>query len=230
MLLYYITDRTQFPGSEAKRREQLLDKIAEAANCGVNYIQLREKDLPIREFEQLARRAVDIVQRANATRSAVQPLPATALLINSRIDIALAVGADGVHLTSTDIAASEARAIWPKSATPGRNPVVGVSCHTATEVSRAAAHGADFAVFAPVFGKVQTGASGVGLSALREAVGVISKPDRRVEAGDNRVTIPVLALGGVTADNAQACLAAGAAGIAGIRLFQQGNISDIRSL
>ncbi|HYA23211.1 MAG TPA: thiamine phosphate synthase, partial [Terriglobales bacterium] len=68
MLLYYITDRTQFPGDEHARRNALLNKIAEAAACGVDYIQLREKDLPTRELESLAHAAVRAVQQTPEAR------------------------------------------------------------------------------------------------------------------------------------------------------------------
>ena len=111
MLLYYITDRTQFPGDETSRRRQLLDKIAEAARCGVDYVQLREKDLSARELESLAREAV---QRTRET--------GTALLINSRTDVAIAVGAAGVHLRGDDISPDVVRDIWPRSMT---RPIIG---------------------------------------------------------------------------------------------------------
>src|SRR5262245_48334885 len=94
LLLYYITDRAQFPGDEPGRTKQLLDKITEAARSGVDYIQLREKDLSSRHLEQLARAAT---QRVCASGSKSR------LLINSRSDVALAVGARGVHLQSRDI-------------------------------------------------------------------------------------------------------------------------------
>jgi thiamine-phosphate pyrophosphorylase len=87
---------------------------------------------------------------------------------------------------------------------------VGVSCHTPAEVAKAAAQGADFAVFGPVFEKKSAQPS--GLDALREAC---------------RERIPVLALGGITLENAESCVRSGAAGIAGIRLFQENAISDV---
>ena len=203
MLLYYITDRSQFPGDEATRRLRLLDKIAEAARCGVDFIQLREKDLSARDLESLARAVRELRTENRQLR--------TALLINSRTDIALAVGADGVHLRSDDILPSQTRAIWAQRE-PGRvvRETVGVSCHTPTEVARAAADHADFAVFGPIFGKQGAPTARVtGLEALREAC---------------QEKIPVLALGGITLENAQACLQAGAAGVAGIRLFQENDI------
>lgn len=208
MLLYYITDRKQFPGPEPRRRELLLAKISEAACAGVDYVQLREKDLPARELESLAREAVRLVCETRNVKHE------TRLLINSRSDIALAAGADGVHLPSNDITASEARAIWSSVLARNvkrvtRNVIIAVSCHSTEEVRLAETEGADFAVFGPVFEKVGTPFH-VGLDALRAACQVGS--------------IPVLALGGVTIHNARSCLEAGAAGIAAIRLFQENEI------
>ena len=87
MLLYYISDRTQFSGPESFRRERLLEKIAEAARCGVDYIQLREKDLPARQLEALAGEAVRAIEE-NGQRKTGKREPGTCLLINSRTDIA----------------------------------------------------------------------------------------------------------------------------------------------
>jgi thiamine-phosphate pyrophosphorylase len=219
LLLYYITDRRQFPGDEQARRRELLLRISSAARLGVDYIQLREKDLSIRELEFLARDAVRCVRENSAT---------TKLLINSRTDVALAVGTDGVHLTSTDISASDARAIWfsgNKKRETG-NGLFGVSCATPEAVRLAESHGADFAVIAPIFEKHGATSTPLGLNALRAAAGVNVPIDRRVEAGDNRRHLPVLALGGVTLENASECIRAGAAGIAAIRLFQLGNLAE----
>ncbi len=107
-LLYYITDRTQFPGDDHDRRRALLAKIVEAACVNVDYIQLREKDLVARELENLARECVEIIQRLRTENRELR----TRLLINSRTDVALAVGADGVHLRSGDVSPSTARSIW----------------------------------------------------------------------------------------------------------------------
>ena len=201
MLLYYITDRTQFPGDETFRRRQLLDRIAEAARCGVDYVQLREKDLSARELESLAREAVTSISLATSNRQ-----PKTGLLINTRTDVAIAVGAAGVHLRSDDVSPDVIRDIWPQSFI---RPIIGVSCHSESDVARA--RGADFAVFAPVFEKHDAPAMApTGIDSLRAAC---------------RHNIPVLALGGVTLSNTRACLDAGSAGIAGIRLFQQGDLA-----
>src|SRR5450432_3909280 len=121
-LLYYITDRTAFPGDDPTRRRRLLEKIAEAARAEVDYIQLREKDLPTRELESLAREAVQVIAQVRTEN----PQLRTALLINSRTDIAFAAGADGVHLQSNDISPKEAISIWRKApvgtAAQGRPP------------------------------------------------------------------------------------------------------------
>jgi len=220
-LLYYITDRSQFRGDELARRRALLAKIGEAARAGVDYIQLREKDLRVRELETLASDALSAMRNSAPLRTANRGLSTgpelrTRLLINSRTDVALAVGADGVHLRADDVAPHEARRVFeafaPQPLTTDHF-LVAASCHTAADVFRAEAEKADFAVFAPVFGK--RGAPETppaGLAALQEAC---------------RAKIRVLALGGVTIDNAASCLNAGAAGVAGIRLFQENKIEDV---
>jgi thiamine-phosphate pyrophosphorylase len=208
LLLYYITDRKQFPGDEPARRQILLDKIAEAVASGVDFIQLREKDLSGRELESLAQAAVRILRESPG-----QQTPKTRLLINSRVDVAIACGADGVHLRSDDISIKDVRYIWTSAENSAESsPLVSVSCHTTAEVACAASHGADFVVFAPVFEKKDMPqASPAGIEALRDA---------------SRHRIPVLALGGVNLENARFCIEAGAAGIAGIRLFQERKIAE----
>lgn len=213
MILYYITDRTQLGDDEFARRERLLGRIAQAAAAGIDYVQLRERDLTGRELERLA---TDVVAAVRGSK--------TKLLINSRVDVALAAGAEGVHLRSTDIAASEARAIWAKSAGTARC-VIGVSCHSLAEVLNAEAHGADFAVFGPVFGKKGSSEPPVGAEGIASVVHRGGPIDKKVEAGRS-LRMPVIALGGITIENAAECMREGAAGIAGIRLFQEGDVTD----
>src|SRR6201993_2217673 len=138
-LLYYITDRAAFPGDESTRRRRLLEKIREAAKAGVDYIQLREKDLPTRDLESLAREAVAILEQLRTENRELR----TALLINSRTDIALAVGADGVHLRSEDVSPEEVREVCgagaPARELSPRAPLIAVSCHSPAEVAQAAA-------------------------------------------------------------------------------------------
>jgi len=205
LLLCYITDRTKFPGDENARQHALLQKIGAASRAGVDLIQLREKDLSGRKLEALALSAIRGV-RENSSE------PATRLLINSRSDIALACGADGVHLRSEDLSPLDVRKTWTDAGNSS-GPLVSVSCHTVAEVARAASAGADFAVFAPVFEKNDSsGTKAAGLDQLREAC---------------RQKIPVLALGGITLENAAVCIQAGAAGIAAIRLFQENDVAKV---
>jgi thiamine-phosphate pyrophosphorylase len=212
--LYYITDRTAFPGDELSRRRRLLEKLAEAARTGVDYIQLREKDLLARDLEQLGREAVNVLKQVRTENKKLE----TSLLINSRVDVALAVQADGVHLRSNDLSANEVRAIWEKGGpavlkSASGTAVVGVSCHSIREVAQAASRGATFAVFGPVFEKKDSPATiPAGWDALQNAA---------------KENIPVFALGGITLENARSCLEAGASGIAGIRLFQENSIASV---
>jgi len=198
VLLYYITDRTQFTRTEEERRERLLEKIAQAASCGIDFVQLREKDLSTHELEHLARAAREKISSAG-----------TRLLINSRTDVALAVAADGVHLRSKDLSPAEVRRIW-RLAGRKTDPIMTVSCHTEAEVVAAKEKGADFVVFGPVFEKKESSeVLANGLEQLRVACSH---------------GIPILALGGVTLGNARECVDAGVAGVAGVRLFQEGDV------
>ena len=225
-LLYYITDRKAFPEDELSRRRRLLEKIAEAAQAGIDYIQLREKDLSTRDLESLARDAVRTIREVQQLNSDGRP-PDPALLINSRVDAAIASEADGVHLRSEDISPEDVRKTWvcgegtafdrlragSARELSSRIPLIGVSCHSPEEVAQAAANGATFAVFAPVFEKKDAPEmQPIGLAQLKQAC---------------RANIPVLALGGVTLSNARSCFEAGAAGIAAIRLFQENDIAEV---
>jgi len=209
LLLCYITDRTQFPGDEASRRARLLKKICEAAEVGIDYIQLREKDLGTRHLEALSHEALEIVQQL-PRRTENRELK-TKLLINSRPDVAIAVSADGVHLPANDLSPKEVRRAC--GARIAARLTITQSCHSPEEVQRAAENAADLAIFAPVFEKKSApGTNPTGLEALRAAC---------------EHKIPVLALGGVTLENAAECLRAGAAGIAAIRLFQDQDLAEV---
>ncbi|HWF05138.1 MAG TPA: thiamine phosphate synthase [Candidatus Angelobacter sp.] len=212
--LYYITHRYLFPGDAVAQERQLLAKIGECAAAGVDLIQLREKDLSTRALEELAGKAVAALGNS-----------ATRLLINSRTDVAMACGADGVHLPANDLPASEVRAVITRSALTRTTlaragvsaPVIGVSAHSLADVASAEAHGADFAVFAPVFEKGGA-VNSEGLEQLR----------RICHRGESaQPPLPVLALGGITLENARQCVEAGAAGIAAIRLFQQNDVHAV---
>ncbi len=182
----YITDRRSLPAGAS-----LIENIARTLADGIDWIQIREKDLPARDLFDLVRRALSL------------PNPyGSKILVNTRVDVALAAGAGGAHLP----AGSPAPRVWRASTPPGF--LVGVSCHTIDEVRTAQEEGADHAVFGPVFSprsKV-TAFEPRGIEGLAEAV--------------RAVRIPVLALGGITASNAEDCVQSGAAGIAAISLYQ----------
>lgn len=218
MLLYYITNRRGFDGDEPRQRSALLQRVAEAAAAGVDYIQLREKDLTPRELERLTKEVIEAV-RAHSER--------TRVLVNERTDVALACGADGVHLPGNSLAASEVRALWMRASDVA--PVIGVSAHSVDEVRYAEAHGANFAVLAPIYGKPGTHLPGVGLDLLTVACRGAQQPGNTEAAPQS--SFPVLALGGVKPRNAAACIGAGASGVAGIRLFQAGDVTEtVRNL
>ena len=206
--LYYITDRRQFPGDNHEQERRLLKKIAECAAAGIGMIQLREKDLGMRELQTLANQAMAALAGSR-----------TRLLINARTDVALACGAHGVHLPSNDLPASEVRSIFARAGMS--EPVIGVSTHSVAEVASAEAHGADFAVFGPVFEKKRD----KGRTANPQGLDQLRRICHRTEAA--QAPMPVLALGGITLQNARECVVAGAAGIAAIRLFQENDVDAI---
>lgn len=188
MLRCYITDRRALAPHPAEQRQALLDHVAAAAAAGANFIQLREKDLDGAELLALARAAL----------ARIGPHPCR-LLLNDRLDLALAAGAAGVHLPADGLPVAVVRAAVP----PGF--FLTVSCHSVAAVAAAAAAGADACLLAPVFPTPsKPGQPGLGLEVLRAAA----------------ARAPVWALGGVNAQNAELCRAAGAAGVAGIRWFQ----------
>jgi thiamine-phosphate pyrophosphorylase len=208
MLRYAITDRARAAADEPSQERALLNQATRLAETGVDYIQLREKDVAPGALASLARKLLAILRaRANAPK----------LLINSRADVAVAVGADGVHLTSAagELTPADIRRLYKSAGLP--EPIVSVSCHALSEIPPARAAAANLILFGPVFEKVVAGAKshstsdtavaeGIGLNLLHLACATASPT-------------PVLALGGITAENTAATLDAGAAGIAAIRLF-----------
>jgi thiamine-phosphate pyrophosphorylase len=172
----YITDR---------KRADVVGTSRRLIGDGIDMIQIREKDLEAAELLDLAGK---IVALARGTH--------TRVLVNDRLDVALAAGAHGVHLPSDGLPAHLVRPLID---------LVGVSTHTIDDVRSAERDGADFVVFGPVFDT--PGKRPIGLNALKDAC--------------RAVRIPVLAIGGLTPDNAALAVGAGAAGIAAIRMFQR---------
>jgi thiamine-phosphate pyrophosphorylase len=165
--------------------------IHEAIHAGLDVVQIREKDLATRELLELVKGAIDAA-RGTSTR----------IVVNDRLDVALAARAAGVHLGAQSLPARVVRNLVP------RDFLVGGSCHSLEETLSAESAGADYVLLGPIFetpSKLPYG-SPLGLAKLREVTA--------------QVKIPVLALGGITVERARACLEAGAAGIAGISLFQ----------
>jgi thiamine-phosphate pyrophosphorylase len=219
-LLYAITGRRLYSENKADAFASLVDLAAIWATNGVSYIQLREKDLSGREQVELTRAVIRAVQQVGDEARVPK------VLVNARVDVALAAGADGVHLPSGPdaLTPTEVRRIFA-AACATRPPVISVSCHTIEEVMSARQHSPDCILFAPVFEKVIREKSvaldkkesgdggaprlpGTGLVLLEQACRVA-------------IPVPVFALGGVTAENAADCLRAGAAGIAAIRLLRE---------
>ncbi len=199
LTLCYVTDSRALTASAAGDRESaLLDCIRRATAAGIDWIQIREKNCDTRQLLRLANAAVA------ASRSSGN---ATRILLNDRLDVALAAGAAGVHLGENSLPASGVA----KSARSfaSLDFLVGVSCHSAEAAQQAARDGAGYLFFGPIFATPSKAAFGApqGLARLREVC--------------RAVNVPVLAIGGITARNAAACREAGAAGVAAIRLFQE---------
>ena len=196
-----MTDRRSLAGAPDGAVELLLQKIEQAAKAGVDWIQIREKDLSGRDLAKIAEQAI---LRAGS---------GTAVLVNDRVDVACAAGAAGVHLGENSLPPSEARKLVDRNRTSG-NFLMGVSVHSLEGAMQAEQGGADYVVFGPVF----TTPSKAGFG---EPQGV-----RRLEEICKRLRIPVLVIGGITRENAGECVGAGAAGIAAIRLFQDAEDLD----
>jgi thiamine-phosphate pyrophosphorylase len=177
--LYLVTDRHQTGG------RPLVALLAQAIGAGVRAIQLREKDLGTRELLALCRELLSLARRSGAR-----------VLVNDRLDLVLAAGADGVHLRADSLPVSMARQLL------GPHRLIGVSAHSVEEVARAQADGADFVVLGPIYetaSKRQYGRA-IGLGPLAEAT--------------QRSRIPIFAIGGVTASRVPELRKAGAAGAA----------------
>jgi thiamine-phosphate pyrophosphorylase len=210
-ILCYVTDRRILPvENPADVSETLLRKVEEVAAEGIDWIQIREKDLSGKDCAALTS---EVLRRA--AKAAASSANAARILVNDRLDVALSEGAGGVHLGERSLAVAEARRLAASSGVD-TDFLIGVSCHSAEEAKAAEKEGADYIFFGPVFATPSKTGYGApqGLARLADVCRLAS--------------LPVLAIGGVTLENAASCLAAGAMGIAAIRLFQ--DTQNIRSL
>jgi thiamine-phosphate pyrophosphorylase len=198
-ILCYVTDRTALHGGSLSAVDKVRDKIRNGADAGVDWIQIREKDLPTRELLTLAGDAVRIAH-------AVSDGPR--VILNDRLDIALAAGADGVHLGGESTAFADVIQ-WCRRGNAPPGFLIGVSCHGLEEAREAERAGASYVFFGPVYDTPSKRSFGSPQGITRLT---------RVCEG---VRIPVIAIGGMTEKNAAETLRAGAAGIAAIRLFQE---------
>jgi thiamine-phosphate pyrophosphorylase len=189
-LVYLITDGSAADQSFHIDRPHILKNIRAAVDDGVSLIQIREKHLSARLLTELVTEAVQITNGSPAR-----------LLVNDRADIAVAAGADGVHLAATSLPAGVVRRHFPATL------IIGVSAHTADDVRAAAYQGADLAVFGPVYETPGKGPA-AGIEALSQAC-------------KKTWPFPVLALGGVDRSNWRTVIEAGAAGFAAIRSLNQ---------
>jgi len=208
-LLCYVTDRRSLPAPAVATK--LAEKIASIAAAGVDWVQIREKDLSGRELAELTR---EVTAQKRAAR----------IIVNDRVDVAVTEGAGGVHLGETGLPVADVTK-WIKRTASGvvvsddgvasqfpaaarQDFLIGASCHSLESAKAAVRDGADYIFFGPVFAtpsKVKFGEP-QGVKKLAEVC--------------NAVALPVIAIGGITIENARECVAAGAAGIAAIRLFQ----------
>jgi thiamine-phosphate diphosphorylase len=205
-LVFYVTDRHALCPDETRAAARLLQTIAGVADAGVDAIQLREKDLHGRALLELAEAAV---ARGGTAK----------ILVNDRLDVALASGAAGVHLGGQSVPAAQVVAFRKVGRAPARF-LIGRSCHSLQEALQVERDGGDYVFFGPVFSTPSKARFG-----LPQGADVLAAVCRAVR-------IPVVAIGGITLENARACLSAGAAGVAAIRLFQESDDpgSIVRSL
>jgi len=202
--LCYVTDRRSLPlATSADADRLLLDSVERAAAAGADWIQLREKDYSGKEWEELLGRSLRRIAGAGA---------ATRVFVNDRLDVALACGAGGVHLSENGIPVADAcrlREEFFSSRGRQHDFLVGVSCHSLGAAIGAARAGADYIYFSPIFHTPSKANYGPpqGLDRLARVCRAVS--------------VPVIAIGGITPENTTNCFAAGASGVAAIRLFQE---------
>ena len=208
-MLCYVTDRRSLRiANPADSLVALTQKIQEVVAAGIDWVQIREKDLPAGELASLTRHALGIAAKYSAGRSSP-----VRVLVNDRLDVAIAERADGVHLGERSLPVGEAKRLVESALRKhavAQSFFIGASCHSIDAAEEAERDGADYIFFGPIFATPSKAAFGA-------AQGIT-----RLVAVCRAVAVPVVAIGGITSDNAGSCLQAGAAGLAAIRLFQDG--------
>ena len=198
-----MTDRRSLSEFEPRKAlEALLSKIEATAVAGVDWIQIREKDLSGRDCALLVQGALQRAAKSPASNGVT-----ARILVNDRLDVALSERAGGVHLGEQSLPLPVVRRFVGNRG-EREDFLIGVSCHSLEAAKSAASAGAAYLFFGPVFATPSKATFGApqGLERLAEVCRAVS--------------IPVLAIGGIALANASDCLAAGASGIAAIRLFQ----------
>ena len=200
-----MTDRKALAGDKTAGALpiKLLDTIRAAAAAGVDWVQIREKDLSARELFELVREAVAL---ASVRPGSIRPR-SIKIIVNDRLDVALAAGAAGVHLGHASAPAREV-VRWCRAGNAPADFLVGVSCHSLEGAQEAENAGASYTYFGPIYetpSKIPFGKPH-GVEELAQVAKAVS--------------IPVIAIGGVNESNAAECIRAGAAGIAAIRMIQ----------
>jgi thiamine-phosphate pyrophosphorylase len=193
-IICYVTGREALDGTNSI--EKFVAKIRAAAAAGVDWAQIREREMTARDLLALTKAAI-----AGARGT-------TRILVNDRLDVALAAGAAGVHLRGESAPVGEA-VRWLRETHAPADFLVGVSCHSVEEARHAEAAGASYVFFGPIFETPAKKKFGPPQGLAKLAVVC------------NSVRIPVIAIGGVNEETAPKCLQAGASGIAAIRMFQE---------
>jgi thiamine-phosphate pyrophosphorylase len=210
-LLCYVTDRHSLSATESVQAKRLLLlKIGTAADAGVDWIQIREKDLSGKDCSSLTREALQRAAKSSARKTAPPRI-----LVNDRLDVAISEGAAGVHLGENGLPLAGAKRLVENRGNR-KDFLMGISCHSLEAATAATSGGADYLFYGPIFVTPSKAAFGApqGLEELAQIC--------------RSVSIPIFAIGGITLENAADCLAAGASGIAAIRLFQHSQ--DMSSL
>jgi thiamine-phosphate pyrophosphorylase len=195
----------------------LRERIQMVVLAGADWVQIREKDMPARELVDLVRGVRDALRAEDAWASAAgtrDGYVVPRVVVNDRLDVALATGAAGVHLGRESVNVRDL-VKWCRSGNAPLEFMIGVSCHSIEEAREAESAGANYIFFGPVFETPSKQAFGEpqGLARLAEVCGT--------------VRIPVIAIGGVDEVNAQDCVRAGARGIAAIRMFQEASDAHV---